>query len=414
MDQRQQDELIRQLHQLGHSYAQIKKLAHVGTTRIHQVITGAHIPGQRGRPPICDEHMRLFIEAQFLKNARLTDGDVKRIVLEKHGVNVSRQTICRIRNEFHIYFRPPITIQALTDEQKDLRIQFAQDTLQKLEETPTPIVFSDESRFCICPDNGYVRYRRGEWNITACQPKKKFPTGVMFWGAIGTGYKSRLVACSGGVGAQEYQKIVEDSQMVQIMNEKVGRYQWYFMQDGAPCHSAKATVDALLGKCLILEGWPPNSPDLNPIEMLWAIIKRELMRREVRDDGDLAAAVTDIWNNLPQEMIDAMIDSFKQRLQMVLEMQGGSISGLLSAHMLHPKEAMIVTHEYRPFTAEEDREIMALHRRFANRWTVISQHLSVPRTKNEVKNRVIRIRLGQINMEHRREAEIEHLDLEEI
>ncbi len=50
-----------------------------------------------------------------------------------------------------------------------------------------------------------------------------------------------------------------------------------FQQDGAPCHTAKS-ITQWLGDCQILyiSDWPGNSPDLNPIENIWQVIKKDL------------------------------------------------------------------------------------------------------------------------------------------
>jgi transposase len=48
-----------------------------------------------------------------------------------------------------------------------------------------------------------------------------------------------------------------------------------FMQDVAPAHRAHATKKYLksLGVCLL--NWPQSSPDQNPIENIWALMKRQ-------------------------------------------------------------------------------------------------------------------------------------------
>ena len=52
-----------------------------------------------------------------------------------------------------------------------------------------------------------------------------------------------------------------------------------FQQDNAPVHTAYIVQDALNElECEIME-WPPYSPDLNPIENLWALLKAEILKR---------------------------------------------------------------------------------------------------------------------------------------
>lgn len=41
------------------------------------------------------------------------------------------------------------------------------------------------------------------------------------------------------------------------------------------------TIDFIEKQAKIMYGWPPNSPDLLPIEIIWSIMKYELERKEM-------------------------------------------------------------------------------------------------------------------------------------
>ena len=54
-----------------------------------------------------------------------------------------------------------------------------------------------------------------------------------------------------------------------------------FMQDGAPCHLSKVATEFLKKNKISVLGWPRISPDLNPIENPWAIMKDKEREREM-------------------------------------------------------------------------------------------------------------------------------------
>jgi hypothetical protein len=105
-------------------------------------------------------------------------------------------------------------------------------------------------------------------------------------------------------------------------------------------------------------GWPPNSPELNPIEMLWAIIDRRLAGKDVDTEKELGDEVKRIWDEVAQESIDGVVVSFCSRLELCLACDGASISQLLSSLRMEPRPQDIADVDVFPaFTAEVDADI---------------------------------------------------------
>ena len=102
------------------------------------------------------------------------------------------------------------------------------------------------------------------------------------------------------------------------------------MQDNAPAHRAHMTKDYLkkLGFCgpRIMD-WPSNSPDLNPIENLWSIIKRGVYRngRQYERKEDLWQEIVRVTGKILPAEIQKLTSSMDNRLCQILSVQGSHI-----------------------------------------------------------------------------------------
>ncbi len=68
-----------------------------------------------------------------------------------------------------------------------------------------------------------------------------------------------------------------------------------FQQDLAPAHSAKATSTWFKDHGVLVLNWPANSPDLNPIENLWGIVKRKMRYARPNNAEELKATIRATW-----------------------------------------------------------------------------------------------------------------------
>jgi len=71
-----------------------------------------------------------------------------------------------------------------------------------------------------------------------------------------------------------------------------------FMQDNAPCHTSKLTKGWLDQQNFLTMKWPPYSPDLNPIEHIWAWIKALLHKKKghITNYSDLEREIRELWD----------------------------------------------------------------------------------------------------------------------
>ncbi|KAK4513557.1 uncharacterized protein ATC70_005560 [Mucor velutinosus] len=109
--------------------------------------------------------------------------------------------------------------------------------------------------------------------------------------------------------------------------EKLGfsREQVIFQQDNDPKHTSNLVKDYLLEQPYQVMEWSPQSPDLNPIETMWALLKRRLNEYETATKGmnELYERVTEIWyDQIKPEECQKVIESMPQRIAAVIKAKG--------------------------------------------------------------------------------------------
>jgi DDE superfamily endonuclease len=105
-----------------------------------------------------------------------------------------------------------------------------------------------------------------------------------------------------------------------------------FQPDGAPAHRARDTVELLrmdTRGLITPELWPPNSPDLNPMDYsVWSVKQKKVYRTRIADIDELKQRLLQVWVGLDHGFITAAIGQRRRRLSACVKAWGG--------HFEHP------------------------------------------------------------------------------
>ncbi|GFX03439.1 transposable element Tc1 transposase [Trichonephila clavipes] len=101
-----------------------------------------------------------------------------------------------------------------------------------------------------------------------------------------------------------------------------------FMDDNATCHRTLAVQDCLDSEGIQRLVWPACSPDLNPIEKnVWDALGRQVAGRNYPPTNKitLIRAFTEEWDEMPQQLLDNVVQSMVRRVECCTTLHGGHI-----------------------------------------------------------------------------------------
>lgn len=129
-----------------------------------------------------------------------------------------------------------------------------------------------------------------------------------------------------GVGAEEFQEVL-GSKLVPEAKQifaAAGVREWSVLMDNASAHTAKSTKQYIRSNNIsVVPSWPPNSPDLNPIENAWAWCKRRVYSKHHNNLQELWGAVQEAWDALPISQCKNLMTSLATRKAKCLQVNGG-------------------------------------------------------------------------------------------
>lgn len=261
---------------------------------------------------------------EIKKNPRTTIREIK----EGLDLDISDRTIRRrlAERDLKSYFakkRPMISAR-----NKKKRLQFAKDHVNKPLEFWKRVIWSDESKFELFNKKRRTRvWRKSDEGLQDrhLQPTMKHGGGsIMVWGCFSWAGVGNLTKINGIMTADDYIQILCENLEESML--KMGLEKDYiFQQDNDPKHKAKKTAAFFRSARIKPLVWPPQSPDLNPIENLWAILDNKVDKTKVTNKENYFLALKKAWDELDPQHLRNLVESMQKRCQLVIEAKGGHI-----------------------------------------------------------------------------------------
>lgn len=277
-----------------------------------------------GRPPILNNKKKNAVINKVNKNPWLNAKQIAR------NEGVSHDTINRLLNEAGLMAFKPAFKPSLSVEQKKARMRWARQFSDWDITMWRRVLFTDESLIDLSsgPRNVYVRRPTGErYNPRfVSQTRKRYGGGVklMVWAGIMYKKQTGLYEMNGGITGQVYSEFLRDKIFPDMQQLIPNGY--IFMDDNAPCHRARVVMEMKEEREIdCLEWWPANSPDLNPIENMWGILKEKIRHRNPKNKQELWQFAIEEWENISFQTINNIINSMPNRIQLVIRARGNSI-----------------------------------------------------------------------------------------
>lgn len=189
------------------------------------------------------------------------------------------------------------------------------------------VVFSDESRFNLFRSDGRVRVWRQpgqEFHPECLQITESHAISVHVWAGMTWNGKTELVFLERNVTGETYGQLLQQH-FVPFVNATFGGVQNCILQDdNAPPHRAAAVQQLKAQLGIRTLRWPSRSPDMNPIEHAWDVMKRIIQRKQnpPQNAAQLRLAVMEAWEQLPQNTLNRLVLSMPRRIATLLRARG--------------------------------------------------------------------------------------------
>lgn len=332
LEKRSQIEILKKVGTSIRKIAQIVGVSKRGVeTTLHRFAeTKSHCDRKRsGRPKKTSEADDRYIVKLCRRDRFKPPSEIRAEINESLAQTISVETVKRRLRRKGFFGRIAVKKPLLKREHRQKRLAFARKHQNWTLEQWKSVLWSDESKFELFGSKRqqHVRRMKGERFKKQCivSTVKHGGGSVMVWGCFGYDGVGELVKIEGTMRKEQYHQILQRSAIPSGIG-LIG-YGFTYQHDNDPKHTAKLCKNYLQSKedegVLEVMEWPPQSPDINPIELLWDELDRQAKLLHSTSEKLLFDNLKIAWDNLGVETLRKLVNRMPRICEAIIKAGGG-------------------------------------------------------------------------------------------
>lgn len=319
------------MHEAGVKGAKIARELGYSTSTVYTVLKSferrgtVESPKPSGRPRKVSERDGRSLVRELKKDRRQTLSDITNNATPMMSTSTARRAIHKAGYYSRVAAKKPF----LNVKHRAARLAFARKHRSWTIDQWKKVIWTDESTFEIGKNSRQVlvwRKTDQRYNLDCLTPTfKSGRSSVMVWGAFTATSKLPLALMPPGRRtAADFVEIVYDGFLGLFLNTQNDAAGLVLMEDGAPVHRSKAPKDWREQRHIEKLVWPANSPDLNPIENIWKLLKDRVQKNDKPKNPDTMWTILEAeWRAIPESKLESLVASMPERIKAVLAARGG-------------------------------------------------------------------------------------------